>query len=121
MYSLKGDTVLDPFMGTGTTAIAAIVAGRNSIGYEIDSVFKDVIHDNIKNLNIDILNNIIKNRLENHKEFIKDRSKDKTKNEIKHFNHVLSLPVITSQETGIEFSFINEIVRKPFYFEVIYT
>ena len=45
----------------------------------------------------------------------------KTKNEIKHFNHVLSLPVITSQETGIEFSFINEIVRKPFYFEVIYT
>nr|WP_302930518.1 site-specific DNA-methyltransferase [Alistipes onderdonkii] len=121
MYSVKGDTVLDPFMGTGTTAIAAIVAGRNSIGYEIDSVFKDVIHNNIKNLNINILNNIIKNRLENHKKFIKDRSKDKTKNEIKHFNHVLSLPVITSQETGIEFSFIDKIIQKPDLIEIAYT
>lgn len=37
MFSFVGDTVLDPFSGTGTTTIAAISAGRNSIGYEIDS------------------------------------------------------------------------------------
>ena len=36
MFSFAGDTVLDPFSGTGTTTIAAITAGRNSIGYEID-------------------------------------------------------------------------------------
>ena len=36
MFSFAGDTVLDPFSGTGTTTMAAIAAGRNSIGYEID-------------------------------------------------------------------------------------
>jgi len=36
MFSFVGDTVLDPFMGTGTTSIAAIRSGRNSIGIEID-------------------------------------------------------------------------------------
>ena len=36
MFSFVGDTVLDPFMGTGTTTIAAATWGRNSIGVEID-------------------------------------------------------------------------------------
>ncbi|MEZ5945029.1 MAG: site-specific DNA-methyltransferase [Planctomycetaceae bacterium] len=36
MFSFAGDTVLDPFSGTGTTTMAAIASGRNSIGYEID-------------------------------------------------------------------------------------
>ncbi|MBE7415581.1 MAG: site-specific DNA-methyltransferase [Deltaproteobacteria bacterium] len=36
MFSFVGDTVLDPFMGTGTTNIAAAKWGRNSIGVEID-------------------------------------------------------------------------------------
>ncbi len=36
MFSFVGDTVLDPFLGTGTTAVAAAFAGRNSIGIEID-------------------------------------------------------------------------------------
>ena len=36
MFSFVGDTILDPFSGTGTTTIAAIACGRNSVGYEID-------------------------------------------------------------------------------------
>jgi DNA modification methylase len=36
MFSFAGDTVLDPFLGTGTTAVAAAALGRNSIGFEID-------------------------------------------------------------------------------------
>jgi site-specific DNA-methyltransferase (adenine-specific) len=36
MFSFVGDTVLDPFMGTGTTLLAAAKSGRNSIGVEID-------------------------------------------------------------------------------------
>jgi len=39
MFSFWGDTVLDPFMGLGTTLIAAAKCGRNSIGVEIDSSF----------------------------------------------------------------------------------
>lgn len=36
MFSFVGDIVLDPFMGTGTTTLAAAKSGRSSIGYEID-------------------------------------------------------------------------------------
>ncbi len=36
MFSFVGDTVLDPFLGTGTTTLAAANCGRSSIGYEID-------------------------------------------------------------------------------------
>ena len=36
MFSFVGDTVFDPFMGTGTTSAAAAKAGRNSIGVELD-------------------------------------------------------------------------------------
>lgn len=36
MFSFVGDTVLDPFMGTGTTNVAALRWGRNSIGVEVD-------------------------------------------------------------------------------------
>ena len=36
MFSFVGDTVLDPFLGTGTTTVAAAKWGRNSIGFEVD-------------------------------------------------------------------------------------
>jgi DNA modification methylase len=36
MFSFVGDTVLDPFSGTGTTSVAAAKWGRNSIGVEVD-------------------------------------------------------------------------------------
>jgi site-specific DNA-methyltransferase (adenine-specific) len=36
MFSFVGDTILDPFMGTGTTLLAAAKCGRSSIGVEID-------------------------------------------------------------------------------------
>ena len=39
MFSFVGDTVLDPFMGTGTTAAAAAAWGRNSVGSEVDPAY----------------------------------------------------------------------------------
>jgi site-specific DNA-methyltransferase (adenine-specific) len=39
MFSFWGDTVLDPFCGTGTTMLAAMKSNRNSIGLEIDSAY----------------------------------------------------------------------------------
>ena len=41
MFSFVGDTVLDPFLGTGTTSIAAAKWGRNSVGFEIDHAFHE--------------------------------------------------------------------------------
>lgn len=49
MFSFVGDTVLDPFLGTGTTTIAAAGAGRNSIGFEIDRCYFAEAHRRIAN------------------------------------------------------------------------
>jgi len=49
MFSFMGDTVLDPFLGTGTTTAAAARTGRNSIGFEIDEHYFDMAHTRICN------------------------------------------------------------------------
>lgn len=49
MFSFVGDTVLDPFLGTGTTTVAAAKTGRNSIGFEIDEHYFDMAHRRIAN------------------------------------------------------------------------
>jgi len=43
MYSFVGDTVLDLFLGSGTTTLAAMLIGRNSIGYEINPKYLELI------------------------------------------------------------------------------
>ncbi|MCK4333187.1 site-specific DNA-methyltransferase [candidate division WOR-3 bacterium] len=48
MFSFVGDTVLDPFCGTGTTMLAAIKTDRNSIGIEIDPDYCKMTLDRIK-------------------------------------------------------------------------
>lgn len=49
MFSFYGETVLDPFLGSGTTSLAAKHLGRNSIGYEINKDFIPVINDKLTN------------------------------------------------------------------------
>jgi len=39
MFSFVGDTVLDPFLGSGTTSIAAMKCGRNSVGVEVEPAY----------------------------------------------------------------------------------
>lgn len=48
MFSFTGDTVLDPFLGTGSTALAALQAGRNSIGNELDPAYFRLAADRIR-------------------------------------------------------------------------
>lgn len=47
MFSFVGDTVVDPFLGSGTTARAARNLGRNSIGYEINPDFQEIIKEKL--------------------------------------------------------------------------
>lgn len=47
MFSFVGDTVLDPFVGTGSTIIAAAAAGRNSIGIEVDPTYLEYAYEKI--------------------------------------------------------------------------
>ena len=112
MYSLQGDTVLDPFLGTGTTSLAAIAANRNSVGYEIDSMFQKIITENITSAPVDFFNTMVRNRIEKHIDFVKERNADAKKSEVKHYNENLQLPVMTKQETGITFSLVEQVYPK---------
>ncbi len=47
MYSFRGETVLDPFLGSGTTALAAELTGRESVGYEINPDFEPLIRQKL--------------------------------------------------------------------------
>lgn len=47
MFSFVGETVFDPFAGSGTTSLAAKNLGRNSIGYEINREFEPVIRQKL--------------------------------------------------------------------------
>lgn len=48
MYSFVGDLVLDPFLGTGTTSVAAARWGRNSIGVEIDPGYMELAESRLR-------------------------------------------------------------------------
>jgi len=47
MFSFVGDTILDPFAGSGTTNLAAKNLGRNSVGYEINHEFIPIIKEKV--------------------------------------------------------------------------
>jgi site-specific DNA-methyltransferase (adenine-specific) len=49
MFSFVDDTILDPFCGSGTSMLAAMRAGRNSIGIEIDPDYIMIANDRLKN------------------------------------------------------------------------
>lgn len=48
MFSFVDETILDPFMGSGTTALAAYHLDRNSVGYEINQDFKEVYKNKVE-------------------------------------------------------------------------
>ena len=49
LYTFKGEIVLDPFLGSGQTAIAAIKTGRYYVGYEINEEYVKLAEKRIKN------------------------------------------------------------------------
>ena len=107
MYSQMGDYVLDPFMGIGTTAQAAILLGRNSLGYEIDKALSNNIVNNIQSIEVRQYNMLIQNRYNKHIDFIKERAK--SHGTPKHINNYLGCPVMTGQEEDLELHYLTDI------------
>ena len=95
MFSVMGDTVLDPFLGTGTTLFAATAANRNCFGMELDKAFQSMIEDGIEQA-IEQGSRRITDRFEAHDTFI--RAREAAGKTIKHTNQVYGFPVITRQE-----------------------
>jgi DNA modification methylase len=106
MYSVRGDTVFDPFLGTGTTIFAAMASGRNSIGVEIDPSFITTVAKEclaIKNL----LNLPILNRIKDHHAFVEQCQF--SGKELKYKNAQHGFPVMTSQEVNLHLECIENI------------
>lgn len=99
MFSLKGETVLDPFLGTGTSMAAAMATARNSVGFEIDANFKELYNERFKDI-VQSSNETIQSRLNNHHEFIE---KENQKRSLRHLNKKYGFYVVTKQETEITF------------------
>lgn len=100
MYALRGDTVLDPFLGTGSTMIAAMAAGRHSIGVEIDGSLKRTIQAGIDEM-IPRANQRIDQRLADHQAFVAGR--EQTHGPLRHRNAHYGFPVVTGQERQLRF------------------
>ena len=109
MYSQMGDTILDPFMGMGTTLVAAMLAGRNSVGFEIDRALEPSIRDFIGGIDVATMNRLIHDRLERHLFFVKERKS--SGKDVKYHNRKFDCKVMTSQETDMEFVWPEEIKR----------
>jgi len=120
MFSIKGDVVLDPYLGIGTTTMAAMLSERNSIGIEIDKNFKNTIFKRIRDDSM-IYNEYVLNRLNKHSDFIKKRAGEKGKSSFKYINKKYQFPVMTKQEIDMTFNKIREIKEtNTGEFEILY-
>jgi DNA modification methylase len=100
MYSVYGDTVLDPFWGTGTTTLAAMVAGRDSVGYELDADFVEHFAERVGDVPA-VARDVVADRLAAHREFVAARREDGDEPgyDATHYD----FPVVTKQEQDIRF------------------
>ena len=119
MFSVMGDTVLDPFVGTGTTLFAAAATGRNSVGYELDKAFQPMIGQGFGQA-IEQGRRRIGERFDDHLEFVHDRQT--AGKVIKYTNQVYGFPVITRQEVELMIPLPTAVIETaPNQFRMSYT
>lgn len=106
MFSVKGDTVVDPFLGTGTTLRAAAAAGRNSIGYEIEPGLRSDIFSDLSSL-IRTSTERIQARIDDHLVFLNQCRENGR--ETKYLNKNYKFPVVTRQETDLLIDVLEEV------------
>lgn len=95
MFSVKGDWVLDPFAGTGTTLIAALATARNGLGVEIDPHLAQLAGELLPAVPR-FARAYTQRRLQRHTGFVHQRTREK--GPLKHSNVHYGFPVMTAQE-----------------------
>ena len=103
MYSVYGDRVLDPFWGTGTTTLAAMLAARNSVGVERDPAFASAFADRLDGLPQRSVERG-RDRLAAHRAFLADRD-DRPDYEAAHYD----FRVVTRRERRFRLYAANEV------------
>ncbi len=109
MFSVKGDMILDPFLGLGTTMFAAMASGRNSAGYEIDGNFLDLIRSIVQPEIQTRLNDVIRQRFVDHQRAVEERRGKSGPDAFKHTNKHYGFPVMTTQETDLLLNYISDV------------
>jgi site-specific DNA-methyltransferase (cytosine-N4-specific) len=105
MFSTYGETVLDPFWGTGTTSLAALVAGRDSVGVERERALVEAFDDRATEAP-ERSRAIATDRLDAHRQFLADW--DDTPNyEAEHYD----FGVVTKQERHIRLRTVDGVER----------
>lgn len=99
MHSLIGDTILDPFLGTGTTAAAALSCGRSSVGFEIEATLIKPIRGAIETA-VPLGVRMAQHRLEEHMSFV--AACETAGRPCRHLNRPYGIPVMTGQEVDLE-------------------
>ena len=118
MFSVRGDQVLDPFLGTGTTMFAAMAAGRHSTGVEMDATLLLEIHQSARSLR-EFAAERLSARLQQHRAFVAARSQ--SNGPLKYINRHHGFPVMTKQETDILLRHVASVEqRKDGIYEVSY-
>lgn len=101
MYSTYGDTVLDPFWGTGTTTTAAMVAARNSVGCEYDPAFAELFDEHVAGIPT-LSTRLAHERLAAHQRFTVTYRTDAEDNSLKYSARNYDFPVKTKREQGLQ-------------------
>ncbi|ELZ03074.1 DNA-methyltransferase [Natrialba aegyptia] len=97
MYSTYGDTVFDPFWGTGTTTLAAMCAGRHSLGNELEPAFLDDFEDRVENVP-SFSRSVARTRLERHREFVERQRRQADGTACSYDAVHYETPVVTKME-----------------------
>ncbi|WP_416838976.1 DNA-methyltransferase [Haloferax sp. DFSO52] len=105
MYSVYGDTVFDPFTGTGTTTLAAMLAGRDSVGYDLDADLVNAFEDRIDGIEARSRAEV-ERRLDDHRSFVSERD-ERPGHEAEHYD----FPVVTKQERQIRLYAISSVTK----------
>jgi DNA modification methylase len=100
MFSVRGDLVLDPFLGTGTTTAAAMASCRNSLGFEVDDGLAGQIEVMTASLT-EYANRHLYQRLQRHTSFVSMRSWPQ--DAARYTSQQYGFPVVTRQEKEIRF------------------
>ncbi len=110
MFSVYGDTVLDPFWGTGTTTLAAMAAGRSSIGAELRGEFVDRFPQRVEGIT-DLSREVVEDRLEQHRAFATARAADG--DHLEYDSNHYDFSVMTQQERDLMFYIVENLTEVP--------
>ncbi|ADJ14276.1 DNA-methyltransferase [Halalkalicoccus jeotgali] len=113
MFSIHEDTVCDPFWGTGTTTLAAMVAGRESVGHELDPGLVEAFDGRLADLPA-FSREVIENRLADHRAFVERVGAEELGYDAVHYE----FPVRTKQERTLRLYAVETIEETDAGYEI---